>query len=81
MATPPGGKVVSTAKIFTTMGAALGIIGGTLVSYQMIEGFYVWLVGNTVWIISGFILRDWGIIFQFSFFQFVSINGIYQWGK
>lgn len=69
------------AKIFTAIGAVLGILGGALVSFQMVEGFYVWLVGNTAWIIAGVILKDWGIMAQFFFFQLVSANGIYQWGK
>ena len=73
--------MIRNPKLYTYIGAALGIAGGVLVSFQLVAGFYVWLVGNVAWIIGGIILRDWGIIAQFAFFQLISANGIYQWGK
>lgn len=68
-------------KTWTTIGAVLGILGGIFVSYQMVIGFYIWLVGNSSWIIAGILLKDYGMIAQFGFFHLISVNGIYQWGK
>lgn len=46
-----------------------------------ISGFYVWFIGNILWIIYGFITEQWHVIGVFGFYALTCVRGVYVWNK
>ena len=61
--------------------ATLGIIGAILVSFKRIEGFYLWLIANPMWMYIGLRNDDYGLVVMFGVYTVITINGIWQWKK
>lgn len=60
---------------------ALGIGGAILNACLMVEGFYLWVVGNILWIYLGVKGRMWGMVGMFAVYTCLSIWGIIYWGS
>jgi len=58
----------------------LAILGAALVSFQCIEGWYIWLFSNLLWIYR-YWKEDWGMVAMMAVYEAVCLNGIIQWGK
>ena len=61
--------------------SGIGILGGILNAMGKKEGFYVWLVSNTGWIIYFGIQRIWCQAPLWVVYNAICILGIIQWSK
>lgn len=57
----------------------LGVIGAWLVARKNRWGFMLWIIGNGLWIVFGFINRHWGVVIQFSIFWGLALYGWINW--
>lgn len=57
----------------------LSIVGGFLVSWKRVEGFYVWVVANVGWIIWCVIFHATGQMTMWFIYTVQSLLGVYKW--
>lgn len=57
----------------------LSVLGAILNCEGSIYGFYVWTIGNIMWIIYGFMTNQWPIVVVFTVYLITCIRGIYVW--
>lgn len=78
----PRSREVSPA-VFSWIAAALGLLGLTLMSFEVTSNFTVlcvWFFSNVAWIVFSVRVREWGVLAQNSGFLLVGIAGILnQW--
>lgn len=59
----------------------MGIGGAILNALAKRCGFWLWIVGNGLWIIVGIKLENYGMIAQFSVFFILAVIGLRIWKK
>lgn len=57
------------------------VIGAILNSHKRIEGFYVWVIGNTGWVLYNLDNQQYPLACLFFIYLIISIMGILQWRK
>lgn len=57
----------------------LSILGAILNCEGKVSGFYVWIIGNIMWIIYGYMTNQWHIVVVFAVYCVICIRGIYVW--
>lgn len=57
----------------------LAILGAVLNSYKRIEGFYVWLITNTILLIEAFQKDNAPHALLWAAYIIICLNGIKQW--
>lgn len=57
----------------------LGIVGAILIANDDKRGFYIWLLGNPLWIYHGVITQQYGLTLQFIVYTAITLFGIYKW--
>ena len=60
---------------------ALSIFGAILNAKGKISGFFVWIIGNTLWVIYGYLTEQLYIMVVFATYTIISIYGINTWNK
>ena len=63
-----------TATVLSLSGAVLNALG-------YVEGFWVWLVANGLWIVFSVRLRRWGLVSLFAAYEVLAVVGIVAWGR
>ncbi len=58
----------------------LGILGAYLIAQKNRLGFMSWIIGNSLWVIFGFLTQQIGILIQFVVFLGIAIYGWINWG-
>jgi nicotinamide riboside transporter PnuC len=68
-------------QTISLIAAGISVIGAIVNANKRIEGFYIWLTGNALWITHGLYTKDYGEILMFSIYTLISLWGIYTWRK
>ena len=59
--------------------AILSLIGTIYNTLQRIEGFYIWMVANVLWIAFAFKHRHWGLLVMNIIFFVLNIVALFVW--
>ncbi len=57
----------------------LSIIGAIFNAFLYKEGFYFWIVANTLWVYFGLKYKHYGMVVLFSVYFLISVVGIIYW--
>ncbi len=67
--------------ILEWVATGLGILGAILNASKRIEGFYIWIIANILWIYIGIITKLYGMAFLFFVYLLIAIYGIITWKR
>jgi len=67
--------------ILEWIATGLGILGAIINATKRIEGFYIWIIANTLWIYIGFKTKLYGMAILFFVYLLIVIYGIITWKK
>jgi len=68
-------------KIFEWSATILSIAGAILNAFLLKEGFYLWIVANSLWIVVGVKQKMWGLVLTYITFLAISFVGIIYWTR
>ena len=71
--------IKSQKKILEWAATLLSIIGALLNAFLLKQGFYIWVVSNSIWIYIGIKNKMYGMALTFLVFLIISIMGIIYW--
>ena len=72
---------MSSIQIFELVSMIIGLTGTLLVTYKNKTGFIFWIFGNCLWLIYGFITKQYFFAFQYIIFTGLAIFGFLKWTK
>jgi hypothetical protein len=75
------GSIFVNLDLLGWIATGLSISGAILNAWKRVEGFYLWLIGNALWIWFGVVTHAPYIILLFSVYSLISLFGIYTWRK
>ncbi|MCF7910411.1 nicotinamide mononucleotide transporter [Candidatus Pacearchaeota archaeon] len=59
----------------------LSLFGYIFIAIKRLEGFYIWIVANLIWVYIGVISQLWGMTTLFSAYTLISLYAIVFWKK
>ena len=68
-----------TMKIIEWVATILAITGALLNAFLMKQGFYLWLVSNTLFAIFAYRNKHWGLFLVFCTYLIITVIGIIYW--
>ena len=67
-------------RLIEIVATVLSLSGALLNALAHVEGFYVWLVANALWIVFSVRLKRWGLLTLFVAYEVLAVVGIISWG-
>ena len=68
-------------KILSWFALGLSLLGAYLINKKRIEGFYVWILANAIWIVINYLVWVPAQMILFTIYQGFNIHGIWTWKK
>ena len=66
-------------RIYEWAATCLSIFGAILNAFLIKEGFYIWGIANSIWVVVGIKSRMWGMALTFTVFLVINLIGIFYW--
>lgn len=66
-------------KFYEWTATFFSIIGAILNALLIKEGFYIWGVANSIWVVVGVKNKMWGMALTFSVYLTINVVGIIYW--
>ncbi len=58
---------------------ALSLTGALLISFQLFYGYYIWIVGNILWVAFAYKHKHYGLLVLSVSYFFINIIGLIRW--
>jgi nicotinamide riboside transporter PnuC len=72
-------KKETIQKAIEWTAAIIAITGAILNAFLMKEGFYLWIVSNTIFVYFAYKNKHWGLALTFFVYLIISTIGIIYW--
>lgn len=69
------------SQIISWLACALSLIGANYNIKKKVNGFYIWIIANFLWIVNAVIINQYAQIVVFFTYIILCIRGIYFWKK
>lgn len=70
-----------TVKIISWLALGCSLFGAYLINKKRIEGFYVWILANALWMLVNYLVWVPAQLILFTIYQGFNLHGIWSWRK